>query len=75
MYSVGVRDIKGYCILILNKQLTNDLKLNKEVTGKPHNDVLKAIRAMEGAWYKVTKGNFSLSEYTDPTGRKLPMLN
>lgn len=36
----------------------NDLKINKEVmtskeiatiTGKPHNDVLKAIRAMEGA--------------------------
>lgn len=60
----------------------NDLKLNKEVmtsreisevTGNPHNDVLKAIRAMEGAWYKVTKGNFSLSEYTDSTGRKLPM--
>jgi phage regulator Rha-like protein len=60
----------------------NNLKLNKEVmtsreiaevTGKPHNDVLKAIRAMEGAWYKVTKGNFSLSEYTDSTGRKLPM--
>jgi len=44
-----------------------------EVTGNPHNDVLKAIRAMEGAWYKVTKGNFSLSEYTDSTGRKLPM--
>lgn len=43
------------------------------ITGKPHNDVLKAIRAMESAWYKITKGNFSLSEYTDSTGRKLPM--
>lgn len=43
------------------------------ITGKPHNDVLKAIRAMELAWYKITKGNFSLSEYTDSTGRKLPM--
>lgn len=43
------------------------------ITGKPHNDVLKAIRAMEPAWYKITEGNFSLSEYTDPTGRKLPM--
>lgn len=43
------------------------------ITGKPHNDVLKAIRAMESAWYKITEGNFSLSEYTDPTGRKLPM--
>lgn len=46
-----------------------------EVTGKPHNDVLKAIRAMEGAWIKVNGGKFSLVEYTDPTGRKLPMLN
>ena len=43
------------------------------ITGKPHNDVLKAIRAMEPAWYKITEGNFSLSEYTDSTGRKLPM--
>lgn len=43
------------------------------ITGKPHNDVLKAIRAMESAWHKITEGNFSLSEYTDPTGRKLPM--
>lgn len=43
------------------------------ITSKPHNDVLKAIRAMEPAWYKITEGNFSLSEYTDPTGRKLPM--
>lgn len=43
------------------------------ITGKPHNDVLKAIRAMESAWYKITEGNFSLSEYTDSTGRKLPM--
>lgn len=43
------------------------------ITGKPHNDVLKAIRVMELAWYKITKGDFSLSEYTDSTGRKLPM--
>ena len=32
-----------------------------EVTGKPHNDVLKAIRAMEPAWEKVSQGKFSLS--------------
>lgn len=44
-----------------------------ELTGKPHNDVLKAIRNMEESWVKVTGGNFSLSEYTDSTGRKLPM--
>ena len=27
-----------------------------EVTGKPHNDVLKAIRKMESAWTQVTQG-------------------
>ena len=35
-----------------------------EITGKPHNDVLKAIRKMEQAWVKVTQGNFSLSTYS-----------
>lgn len=30
-----------------------------QVTGKPHNDVLKAIRKMEPAWEKVHQGNFS----------------
>ena len=29
------------------------------VTGKPHNDVLKAIRKMEAAWEKVHQGKFS----------------
>lgn len=60
----------------------NDLKLNKEVmtsreiaevTGKEHKNVLAAIRSMEGAWIKVSGRKFSLSEYTDSTGRKLPM--
>ena len=32
-----------------------------EVTGKPHNDVLKAIRKMEPAWGKVCAGKFSLT--------------
>ncbi len=33
-----------------------------ELTGKPHNNVLKAIRAMEPGWLKATnqEGNFSL---------------
>lgn len=44
-----------------------------EVTGKEHKNVLAAIRLMEGAWCKVTGLSFKLSEYTDPTGRKLPM--
>ena len=44
-----------------------------EIAGRPHNDVLKAIRNMEPAWKNITEGNFSLSEYVDSTGRKLPM--
>lgn len=46
-----------------------------EITGKPHNDLLKAIRKMETAWERVTGGKFSLSEYEDNSGRKLPMFN
>lgn len=43
-----------------------------EITGKPHNDVLKAIRKMEDAWVKINGGNFSLVEYTDNKGEKRP---
>ncbi|MFU2119558.1 Rha family transcriptional regulator, partial [Ornithobacterium rhinotracheale] len=43
-----------------------------QIAGRPHNDVLKSIRKMERSWRNVTGGNFSLSEYTDSTGRKLP---
>ena len=32
-----------------------------ELTGKSHNDVLKAIRKMEPAWMEVCQGNFSLT--------------
>lgn len=44
-----------------------------EVTGKHHRHILRAIRSMEPAWIKTTGENFSLSEYTDSTGRRLPM--
>lgn len=40
-----------------------------EITGKPHNDVLKAIRKMEPAWEKVSEGKFSLAEYKDRQGK------
>ena len=43
-----------------------------EVTGKPHNDVMKAIRKMEEAWARVNQGNFSLVEYTDKKGEQRP---
>ena len=56
----------------VNAQRMTSLEI-AEVTGKPHNDVLKAIRKMEPAWAKVTQGNFSLSAYQDTTGRTLPL--
>ena len=43
-----------------------------QLIGKPHNDVMKAIRKMEDGWKEVAQGNFSLSSYKDPTGRILP---
>lgn len=42
------------------------------IVNKRHNDVMKAIRVMEVAWVNVTRRNFSLSEYKDSAGRKLP---
>lgn len=43
---------------------------------KQHADVLKAIRKLLADLPKeFTEGNFSLSEFTDPTGRKLPMYH
>lgn len=44
-----------------------------EITGKPHSDLLKAIRLMEVSWIKVNGGKFSLVEYTDAKGEKRPM--
>ena len=32
-----------------------------EICGKPHNDILKAIRKMEPAWERVSLGKFSQS--------------
>ena len=64
-------------IISINKTVGNDKQVMTsleiaQVTNKPHNDVLKAIRKMEPAWVKVTQGNFSLSTYKDATGRTLP---
>ncbi len=43
-----------------------------EITGKPHNDVMKAIRKMEPAWARVNEGNFSLVNYRDKKGEVRP---
>ena len=42
------------------------------LTGKPHNDVMKAIRAMESAWEEVNGGKFSRVEYKDAKGEMRP---
>ena len=43
-----------------------------ELCGKPHNDILKAIRKMEPAWVKINGGKFSLVEYKDSKGELRP---
>lgn len=53
------------------KQTMSSLEIAK-LTGKPHNDVLKAIRAMEPAWEKVNGGKFSRVEYKDAKGEMRP---
>ena len=44
-----------------------------EITGKPHNDVMKAIRKMEETWVNLGQGNFSLISYIDSQNRAMPM--
>ena len=46
-----------------SQQTMSSLEIAK-LTGKPHNDVMKAIRAMESGWEKVSQGKFSLSSRT-----------
>ena len=43
-----------------SRQTMSSLEIAK-LTDKPHNDVMKAIRAMEPSWEKVSQGKFSLS--------------
>ena len=62
---------KNKSLLAMDAQRMTSLEI-AEVTGKPHNDVLKAIRKMEQAWVKVNGGNFSLVDYTDSKGELRP---
>lgn len=57
--------------LSIIKETMSSLEIS-ELTGKPHNDVLKAIRAMESAWEKVNGGKFSLVNYKDAKGEMRP---
>lgn len=56
---------------IVDGERMTSLKI-AEITGKPHNDVMKAIRKMEPAWSKINEGNFSLVEYKDKKGETRP---
>lgn len=69
MRNLGIS--KQACSTANGQQRMTSLEI-AEVTGKAHNDVLKAIRKMEEAWTKATQGKFSLSTYQDATGRRLP---
>ena len=53
------------------EQTMSSLEIAK-LTGKPHNDVMKAIRKMEPAWSKINGGNFSHVEYKDAKGEMRP---
>ena len=54
-----------------SEQTMSSLEIAK-LTGKPHNDVMKAIRAMEPAWEEVNGGKFSRVEYKDAKGEMRP---
>ena len=45
------------------QQMMTSLEI-AEVTGKPHNDLMKAIRKMEPAWEKVQGCKFALLQRT-----------
>lgn len=53
------------------KVVTTSLKI-AEVFGREHSKILRAIRELDCSG-NFTEANFGLSEYTDSTGRKLPM--
>ncbi len=59
----------------MNELATQQTMTSREIAalaGKMHNDVMKAIRAMEPAWKKINGGGFSLVEYRDAKGERRP---
>lgn len=61
----------------LNKITDQQTMTSKEIsviTGRDHRNVLRAIRAMEPAWEKVTQLKFERSVYKDSSGRTNPMF-
>ena len=57
--------------IIERKETMTSLEV-ASVCGKPHSDILKAIRKMEPAWEKVAQGKFSLGSYKDANGQDRP---
>lgn len=55
----------------INRRITS-LEI-AEIADVRHKNLLQSIRLMEPAWTKVTGLKFQPSEYTDVSGRKLPM--
>ena len=49
---------------VVNVQRMTSLEI-AEATGKPHKDVMRAIRNMETAWERVNGRKFALVEYKD----------
>jgi len=59
-------------VVIINRQAKATSLAIAKAFDKNHRDVLKSIRNLECS-EEFTERNFAPSEYTDPTGRKLPM--
>jgi len=57
---------------LMSTQKTMSSREIAELTGKPHSDLMKAIRVMEDAWVNVGQGKFSLTYYTDQWNRQQP---
>ena len=66
-------DLRHYISVKENQLYTPSTRI-AEVFEKEHRNVLRAIRSIECSSY-FTALNFELSEFTDTTGRKLPMYN
>jgi len=73
----GIKMKKNQNVMAMGAERMTSLEI-AAVTGKPHGDVLKAIRKMEKAWEQECGGNFSLtSEKVDmPQGgvRLIPVF-
>lgn len=66
----GIEIIKSVADFYKAVPLTTSLNV-AEIFGKQHAHVLRDIKTLDCS-KEFTESNFGLSEYTDPTGRKLP---